>query len=163
ADLETVVRLEEIRLSYNSDPREGAWDVRPEGLAAYEREFHALGIDLDGLPVEEASRRIGARPIRDQLIAALDDWTVLGRCPGFEKSGKPKGWWRRPLTVARAADTDRFRNRVRLAVEGDDRPAMLELARSPEAVHGWASTLVLLQYAIGKRELRIELLEKAQR
>ena len=139
--------------------------------ADYQREFRALGIDIDAIPIDEAADRIRARPIRDQLIAALDGWTEIRFVLVKEKSetaGKEPGDWRmRPLRVARGADTDEFRNRVRLAVSREDQTALRELAQSPDAIRLPAATLQLLADCLnpstsGEMVQRMELLKRAQ-
>ncbi len=165
-DLETVVRLEEIRLS-DSNRALAHWSARPTGHEDYLREFHALGIDVNALPVEEAASRIRSRVIRDQLVAALDDWAVLRGTIVTDKDrakrpNQSPQWWKRPLAVARAADASEFRNHVRLAVEDDAKASLVELARSPEALRLQPLTLKLLAARLPDA-VAIELLTRAQR
>ena len=63
-----------------------------------------------------------ASAIRDDLIAALDDWAMANaeaRLPGSER-------WHE---IARLADTDPWRGRFRAAFDPLDRDTLVRLAR----------------------------------
>jgi tetratricopeptide (TPR) repeat protein/serine/threonine protein kinase len=165
-DLDAVARLEEIRLAYQNSEQEG-WDFRRSALAGYEKEFRALGIDIDTQPEGDAASTVRAQPIRSQLIEALDDWAHVranAKPDGEQTSEKDTATWRmRPLVVARAADVDgTFRNRVRTALISRDPKDITELARSSDAPHLPASTLALLAQTVTDRDLAITLLSQAQ-
>ncbi len=167
-NLETVLRLENIRLA---DILREELDNSLTGNAAYQREFHALGIDLDSLPADEAANRIRSHVIKDQLTAALDHWVQLLRvilaAQGKEKSKLAKDWRQRLLAVARAADPDDFRSSVRHAIEQGEIDALVELAQKPEAADLRSSTLCLVAVELfwddrGRhRKLAMELLQRA--
>src|SRR5262249_27930588 len=126
-DLEMLERLDETRLA----PK--AFDRGSGDQVDYTEAFAKYGLDLDRLDPEEAAERIRNRPISRQLIAAIDDWAVIAK-----RRRLPA--WQRLLAVARLADPDRWRNRLRDAIEGGDRAFEEVLqAASPQ---GWpAATL----------------------
>src|SRR5262249_55025654 len=64
-----------------------------------------------------------------ELAAVLDHWAMI-REP---IKGRSDPSWKHLLRVARAADPDRFRDRVRQAHERLDLHALVELAKSDEA------------------------------
>src|SRR5262249_27775505 len=119
-DLEMVLRLEEIRVPLGRDFV--AWQAD----APYARAFRDYGIDVETLEPAEAGRRIRARPIRRELTAALDTWAQSRR----ETSKDSQTDWKRLLAVARAADDDSWRKRVRDALEQEDYPTLNKLAAS---------------------------------
>src|SRR4029077_17906072 len=83
-DLNLVSTLEEIRLQ-QSQQREGKFDFAGSD-PAYAAAFRSYGLALS-LPVPEAARRIRASVIREQLVAALDDWIWVkysADAPGLE-------------------------------------------------------------------------------
>jgi tetratricopeptide (TPR) repeat protein/serine/threonine protein kinase len=165
SDLDTVAHLEEIRLVYQNSEQEG-WDFRPAALARYQNEFRTLGIDIDALSSDDAAARVRARPIRNQLVAALDDWAhVRGVAAPTGNAPEPDdatAWRLRPLIVARAADDGAFRNRVRFALINSNPAEVAALARAPEAPHLPASTLALLARNVDDRDLAVGLLSQAQ-
>ena len=134
-DLETVLRLETIRAEEvmergeeEDDPggarKDGAF--RRKGAdAAYGAAFREGNIEVDALTPDESAERIRRSVIREQLLAALDNW-ALARST---KSGLPGP--ERLLDIARRADADPWRNRVREAFERRDKNTLLELAEEP--------------------------------
>src|SRR5207248_3561203 len=103
-DLEMVLRLEEIRL-LSSELKEDEWDY--EGAdRAYTQAFADYGIDVVGLPVEDASARIRARAgVAVALAAALDDWAIYRR-------QKDKAGGLALKALAQATDPDPWRRQV---------------------------------------------------
>ena len=80
-------------------------------------------------------------------------------------AGRPAASWRKPLELARAADGDDYRNRLRALLAGDDRKALAAqlkaLADEPQAAELPAPTAVLLGGALesaGDREAAVGLL-----
>src|SRR5262249_5679366 len=93
------------------------------------------------------------------LVAALDDWAML-------RWRNDKGEAHRLLAVARAADPDPARNRVREAFERGERAYLLKLAASDEIDRFPPSTVILLVSALARadaKESPLEVLRKAQR
>ena len=78
--------------------------------AAYAGAFRRAGIDLDRLSPAEAATRLRAWPagVVLQVLPYLDSWSLVRR-----NDEQPAERWQRPLAVARAADTDEYRNRLR--------------------------------------------------
>jgi serine/threonine-protein kinase len=134
-ELEMAQKLQEARL-YSTAIKEGHLDW--EGTeAAHAAAFQEYGLDVDGFDPRVAGEQIRLRPIHRQLVAALDDWAYTRR------KLRTDGWGQR-LAVARAADPDPQRNRLRDALEERDRKALEEPADNEQA-DGWEpETLVLL-------------------
>jgi tetratricopeptide (TPR) repeat protein len=102
---------------------------------------------------------LGERAIRVQLAAALDDWAMTRKAAG-------KKGWKRLLAAARVADPDQWRNRLRDALQRNDRKALLELGCSALVKELPPLTLFLLGHALrahGASEASVSLLRKAQR
>jgi serine/threonine protein kinase/Flp pilus assembly protein TadD len=136
-DVAMAQRLEDIY----SQPSQGDFDNSGQGQdQEYARAFRSYGIDLAALPVAEASDRIRARAIRPQLARALDIWSITRR--RFSPQGAPD--WRRLLEVARAADPDPWRNRLRDALARDEFETLLALSAAPDVRHLPPETLALL-------------------
>jgi tetratricopeptide (TPR) repeat protein len=134
-DLEMARQLQEAQLQ-EAAVKDGHFDI--EALdAAYAAAFAGYGLDVDGLDPQAAAEQVRARPIRRQLVTALDDWARA------QRRLKAEGC-RRRLTVSRAADPDRWRNRLRDALEGKDSRALEEAAAADQADDWAVETLVLL-------------------
>jgi tetratricopeptide (TPR) repeat protein len=139
-DRRMVARLEEIRL--NQGKEQGGLLVTVSGgtAPAYEAAFRDYGIPLTdfmkralqgrfGNPparreVEEAARQIAASPIRDWLVAALDDcasnqWYLMQQLLPIARRVEENDPWRRQYFDAR--------------IHGD-REAIARLANQPEAL-----------------------------
>ncbi|HEY8504304.1 MAG TPA: tetratricopeptide repeat protein, partial [Gemmataceae bacterium] len=160
ADLEMGQRLERVRLG-QSDIRE-ARRIAAATDAAYRIAFLEYGANVENLPRAEAARRLGSRPVRAALAAALDDWAMARR---KARDGDEAGW-RQLLELARDIDPDPWRDRLRAALAAMDRDALEELARSTEAGQLPPATLVPLGRAlaeVGATERAVELLRAAQR
>src|SRR6516165_2429607 len=84
---------------------------------AYAEAFRRAGIDLDILTPAEAAARLRARlaVVTLQVLPYLDSWSLVRR-----NDEQPAERWQRPLAVARAADSDAYRNRLRALVERPD-------------------------------------------
>jgi serine/threonine protein kinase/Tfp pilus assembly protein PilF len=157
ADLEMVKTLEEIRL-IQAAVKYGHFDLAGAD-AAYGKAFREYGIDLDAPSLEEAGAWLGGRTVRVQLAAALDDWAIL-------RKKARKANWKRLLAVARATDPDKWRNRLRDALERGDEKGLRELAASPPFEALPASTVVLLARVLeagSSVKAREHLLREAQR
>jgi tetratricopeptide (TPR) repeat protein len=135
--------------------------------------FGAYGIDLAVLPVQEAAERIRPRRIGAELGRALDLWARQRRraCKGGRPDwkqlleGRPD--WKQLLELAKAADSDPWRNRLRNALEGGERKALEALATSadigqlpPSSLHLLGCTLADVMEA---PEEGVALLREAQR
>ena len=119
AELETVERLEALRLGRGQTGRTDRYDPRAD--EAYAAVFAAAGLPVFAEPPGEIAQRIAASGVRLALIAALDDWALC--VPERERIA----WL---LDVARRADPDPWRDRVRDPATWEDPAALAELARS---------------------------------
>jgi serine/threonine protein kinase/Flp pilus assembly protein TadD len=126
ANLELLDRLENIRLDAVS-VKDGHFDWE-RADALYRRNFENAGLDILGLSAEEAGERIRATSVAGELAAVLDDWVGSHR----KTVGKNGLGWKHLLQVARAADPDPWRSRVREAIEREDWKALRSLAVSDE-------------------------------
>jgi probable HAF family extracellular repeat protein len=123
-DLQMVSRLDEIRQQMTA-VKDDHFD-RGAGDRLYPEAFRDYGIDVETLSPDAVASKMPEGPVREELIAALDDWMRIRR--GMPR--KDDSDWKRLLVAARAADPDPWRNQVRDAWERDDRKALGELARS---------------------------------
>jgi serine/threonine-protein kinase len=154
-DRDMLARLEEARLQ-RAEVKDGAFD-QARTAPAYAAAFRHYGVDVERLSPAEAAARLRRRAIRPQLAAALDDWAFLN--PDFQ----PR---RRLLSIARAADPDRQRGRLRDALVRNDRQALEGLARSDRLTDLPPATLVLLGKALvqaGAWEEAVAVLRRGQR
>jgi tetratricopeptide (TPR) repeat protein len=108
-DFDMARELEEARLEQTA-VKDGHYDAEPAD-AAYVAAFAKYGLDLDELAIEIAAEKIRLRPIHWQLVGALDQWT-------FIRTQLKRDGWSRRLAVARAADPDPARQRLRDFLEG---------------------------------------------
>jgi tetratricopeptide (TPR) repeat protein len=106
-DLMMVTRLENIRLE-QSVHQEGAFDDAGTDRK-YAQAFREYGIDLDNVDVETAAERIHGQTVAEELVVALDYWADVRR----HKLELDETSWRPLVVVARAADADPLRNRLR--------------------------------------------------
>jgi serine/threonine-protein kinase len=132
--------------------------------AAYAAAFRAAGLDVDALDPAEAGARLRRRPaaVAVELAAFLDHWSGVRR----EARRLATSW--RPLAVARAADPDPYRDRLRALLATDDLRAqaapLRALAEESKAAELPAPTAVLLAGILedlGDREAAVGLLRRA--
>jgi serine/threonine protein kinase/Flp pilus assembly protein TadD len=135
-DLEMAGRLQEISLWMETAVRDEHLDWE-EGDAAYAAAFQEYALEAEGLDPLAVAERIRARSIRPQLVGALDMWAYFRRKMMRED-------WRQLVAVARAADPDPWRNRLRDALEEKDPKALEELVASAPTGEWSGATLVLL-------------------
>jgi tetratricopeptide (TPR) repeat protein len=157
-DLEMVARLENIRLKMAAE-RDGGFD-RLEGDRSYAQAFREYGIDVAKLGVGEAAEGLLKNSISVQLAAGLDDWAMARK--GERKTDHT---WKDILAIARAADPDSWRNRLRDALQREDRKMLLALASSKDATRQPSNTLEHLGWALLHADAPMDavtLFEKAQ-
>jgi serine/threonine-protein kinase len=130
-----VQDLEQIQRDRITPTAEGLFD-NDTAQQNYARKFAEGGYDLAGGDPQELARRIHDSPVRDPILAAIDNWALV--CAYDMQSGPgPKEEYRRRrdrlLEVARAVDPDpQFRDKVRSPHVWDDRKQLEELAgRAP--------------------------------
>jgi tetratricopeptide (TPR) repeat protein len=134
-DLEMARRLQEARLQL-AGQKDGHFHEEAAS-ASYAEAFAWYGLDVDHLDVLEAAERIRSRPIAAQLAVALDDWAWLRLQSGT-------GGWPRLVAIARAADPDEWRDRLRDALERSDPKALEGLAAAGPSDELRPATAVLL-------------------
>jgi tetratricopeptide (TPR) repeat protein len=143
ADLELLDRLENIRLDRETEVQDGHFNQKgADGL--YGQVFQVAGLDVEGLPVEEAAEHIGRSTVAAELAAALDHWAGIRRTIRGADDPSVKAL----LRVARLADTDAWRMRLREALERGDRQALREAAVSEEVLGLEPVTLSVLGSAL---------------
>ncbi len=158
-DVEMARRLEQIH-SQPGPQEENIHNGRASDTA-YARAFQDYGIDLAVLPVAEAAERMRGRSIRLELARAVDFWSSLRL---YQSKGPPD--WTQLLEVAKLADPDPWRNRLRDAFQRHDRKALEVLAASADVPSLSPTTLHLLGralYRLGNSEQAIHFLRQAQR
>jgi serine/threonine protein kinase/Tfp pilus assembly protein PilF len=155
-DLEMVLRLDEIRQPRPVKAIEGGYD-RLDWGTDYIAAFRTYGIDVRTLDPAVAGALIRARSIRRELTAGLDHW--VDQLKRFRSSDE--AIWKRLIAVARAADPDPFRNRLRDALEHGDRLTPNKLAESTQIDDLPMATLELLLPHLDKQH-QLPVLRRAQ-
>jgi eukaryotic-like serine/threonine-protein kinase len=136
--------------------------------ASYAWAFRMAGLDIDELEPDAAAAQIRTRPagVIPMLAAALDDWATQRR------KARPKDIEssRRLIAVARAADPDETRDRLRavcLQPEGKARrEPLLALAKEADLRRWPVQTLTLMATSLldaDEPATAAELLERAQK
>jgi tetratricopeptide (TPR) repeat protein len=159
-DLEMVLRVEEIR-GRQGEVKQGITTFTQTD-AEFGRAFRDYGIDVEGLDPAEAGERLRARAIAVELAVALDDWAAVQR--KLDKNGGTA--WKRLVAVARVADPDPWRVRLRDARARQDRQALMALAASADMQKMPARTLHRLGKdleALGAWDRAARLLVQTQR
>jgi serine/threonine protein kinase/tetratricopeptide (TPR) repeat protein len=155
ADRRMVATLDEIRLRQAE-----FWEGHADTQAAprrYREAFRRYGLDPEALEVAEAAGRVGRSRIREELLAALDNWAWSTREGG--------AGWARLRAVADAADDNGWRRALREARARKDGGRLRKLAADDAALAQPAPVLVLLSQALqaaGSSGEVVTLLRQAQ-
>jgi serine/threonine protein kinase/Flp pilus assembly protein TadD len=154
-DRRMVSGLAEIRLR-EADVKGDRFDTH--GAAPrYAAAFRQYGLDLETLPAAAAVRQLRATAIREELLAALDDWIW---------SSKPRDPGRAKLrAVADGADDNAWRRDLRDAAGRRDGLRLLKLAKDPRALKQPPVVLALFGEALqvaGRPEEAADWLRQAQ-
>jgi serine/threonine protein kinase/Flp pilus assembly protein TadD len=140
-DLELLEKLEQIRLEEGAAGKEGRFDhSRTENR--YRQRFREARLDVEALPEEEAAERIRGSTVAVELAAFLDDWAFARA----QSKGKDDPGRKSLLRIARLADPDPWRTKVREALERRDRQTLGELAASKEIFQFPPATLSVLGF-----------------
>ncbi|MBK7406261.1 MAG: protein kinase [Phycisphaerales bacterium] len=140
ADLDLVERLDDIRMSRGKFVQGGGIDYDLSNRQ-YEAIFRERGLgEFHEDPTQVAARLAGS-PVREALIAALDDWAACA-------PATPRDWI---LRVAKAMDPDPWRDRARDQAEWADVDGLKRLAAT---VHVDEQPVTLL-VAMGTRWRRL--------
>ena len=153
-DASMIEQLEHLRAQKGDDFRPHTAEEQ------YTAAFQEYGLDIDKEDVGEVAARIAASTIAPQLVAALDEWSWV-RAYGTVA----KALLSRPLDVARLADKDAWRARLRRAIEHRDGPALERLARTEDVSALSASSVHLLASALAndkKYESAVSFLRRAR-
>lgn len=118
-DLIVARDLDLVRQRFAS-PGNAGYDYGPAD-AAYTELFRRVGFG-HGTPMEESAAILSASPIREELLAALDQAAFVCRVLGYRDR---LGW---ALELARRADPDPWRDRFRSPAAWFDRASLLALA-----------------------------------
>jgi serine/threonine protein kinase/Flp pilus assembly protein TadD len=156
ADLDLVAQLEQIRLEQAAV--RGEHFHTAHGDAAYREAFRGYGLDVEALKPTEAAERLRVSPIRDPLLAALDDWVFSKRQAGI-------AGWERLVMVARQVDDDPWRDLLRATLLNGDRQSLEKLARDQEIASLPPTNLLLLGWSLRKANnlpLAVGVLRQAQ-
>jgi eukaryotic-like serine/threonine-protein kinase len=133
----------------------------------YAAAFRAYGVDVDSLDPSAAGRLLSTSPVAPELASALDQWAILRRGRVLHD---PAGA-ARLAAVARAADPDAWRNRLRDTVgrTGGGPARRLEvlerLAATADVEHLPVTSVTRLATSLaifGRRDTAIALLRRAQ-
>ena len=161
-DAERDATLRQALVEVRANQQDAGWEATD---AAYAVAFRAADLDVDALSVAEAADQLERRPaaVVVELATYLDHWSQVRRA-----AWRPAASWRKPLELARAADADDYRHRLRDLLRGQERKAraaqLKALADEPRAAELPAATAVLLSGALkgsGEQEAAIRLLRQA--
>jgi tetratricopeptide (TPR) repeat protein len=140
-DLALLERLENVRLEMT------VMEGRTNSEAAdrlYRAAFRDAGLDVETLPDEEAGACLRQTTVAVELAAALDHWALLRR-----RIQGPRGnGWQGLLAVARQADPDDERGRVREALRRMERQSLVDLVGSVDISRLSPPTVQALSIAI---------------
>ena len=133
----------------------------------YAAAFRAYGVDVDSLDPSAAGRLLATSPVAPELASALDQWAILRRGRVLHDPAGAD----RLAAVARAADPDAWRNRLRDTVGrmGGGPARRLEvlerLAATADVEHLPVTSVTRLATSLaifGRRDTAIALLRRAQ-
>jgi serine/threonine protein kinase len=154
-DVAMAARVEAIRLE-GTAVKDDNFD-RPREVLQYAEAFRDYGLDVGQLEPDEAAAAIDGSAIREQLVAALDNWLVAASGRDRERERE------RLLAVLVRADTDLWRKQLRVAFVAGNVTAIRELARQPNAPAQPSSTVILMGKALsdlGENALAVEVLRQ---
>jgi serine/threonine-protein kinase len=142
ADLELVADLEDARLQVSA-VKEGHFDWEL-GDRLFAEAFQRARLDVEALSAEEAGQRIRESSVATEVAGALDYWALNRR----NSRGSADRSWQHLLRVAREADPDAWRDRVRDALGRLDQQALHDLAKSEDVSRQPLLTLAVLGTAL---------------
>src|SRR5262245_23872104 len=149
-DLDAAARLDEIMLMQAETDIDRNRFAQSRSLAEYAKVFEDYGIRVGVSEVEAAAALVRKRPepIRNRLVAALDDWWPTA---WWEKRRQQAKWLRE---MSQAVDVDELRKRIRLAADlirtdkKGARIALENLVESTDLARQPPQTLLLLGRAL---------------
>jgi serine/threonine-protein kinase len=145
-DRQMVEALERVRL-LRLDPRSARFDFATANRD-YEKAFRDFGVDVPRVDPREAAQRLGARPIRGTLAAALEDWASVRRLMGDRDAQGRE----RLLKVALDTDPAPWRARLHQALAEPGAGDLKKFAAGRDMASVPARTVVLLAEALADRD-----------
>jgi tetratricopeptide (TPR) repeat protein/predicted Ser/Thr protein kinase len=136
-DRQMIAELDGVRLR-QAEVTEWRSDT-PGSSPRYAEAFRRYGLDVEALPAAEAARRVRGSAIREELLAALDQWAW-----SHEKGPRREKLW----DVAGGADDNPWRRALRGAARRADRARLKELAADARALEQPPVVLALLGEAL---------------
>jgi tetratricopeptide (TPR) repeat protein len=119
-NLELVARLDDIR---QKSVNKFAASTTVLDLQATAREywqaFAAANLGLPGAAPDRVAKQVAQSPVREAIVSVLDDWARV-------TTGNERAW---ALEVARLADPDPWRDRLRDPLTWEDEQKLAKLAR----------------------------------
>jgi tetratricopeptide (TPR) repeat protein len=144
ADLEMLEKLERIRLDVTTVKDNRFDELRADAL--YGATFRDFGLNVEALSPEEIGDRIRRTTVAVELASALDHWAMIRRT----QRGTDDPGWKRLFRIARTADPDARRTRLREALERSDHQALRAAATSEEVFRLPAATQLILGIFLGE-------------
>jgi serine/threonine protein kinase/Flp pilus assembly protein TadD len=141
-----VIQLQEAILQGSRVPFDGIAIDLPDYSAldqAFARAFANNGMDVTVLPAEEIARQIRSSDVRNYLVSAIDTWSYF-------KERSPEGNSERLRTIARLADDDPWRRRLRQAWEAHDQKSLERLANEKDVLDQPPGNLLILSHLLHK-------------
>jgi serine/threonine protein kinase/Flp pilus assembly protein TadD len=123
-DVEMARRLEEARLQMAV--AKGRQFDAGRATGAFAEAFQWYGLDLENIDPREAAERISKCSIRTQLVVAMDEWALHIRMGEITT-------WQRFVAIARLADPDPLRNRLRDVLTTSDANALDEMIAAADS------------------------------
>jgi serine/threonine protein kinase/Flp pilus assembly protein TadD len=145
-DLVWLERLDNVRLEMDDKYDKLGKDRSLNADRQYEEVFRAFGLDVDGWAPEETAKRIRESSVAVELAAALDHWALTRR----NARAPADTGWKHLLGVARGADPDATRNRIRDALVRQDGQALVALVPSGRSFDLAPATVLLLAGALSQ-------------
>jgi tetratricopeptide (TPR) repeat protein/tRNA A-37 threonylcarbamoyl transferase component Bud32 len=156
ADVRLAERLDAVRLEKLENSAVVGWkvDTTIAAAAGYREAFKRYGLDCMSGEVAALGERIAMSPVREALLAGLDDWAT----------GERNDRQRERLTrIARAADPHPWRDQFRDSVARRDQAAACQLAKQANVEQLTPTVLEALATALGDETSEGErLLRRAQ-
>jgi serine/threonine-protein kinase len=157
-DVDMLMSLEEAQVQHSLPGEEQDYDCAGSARM-YAQAFERYGLEVGTLRAEEAAMQVRASAIREHLLDALRDWA---RCREMTQDPGGAG----PLrAVARLADDDPWRQRLREAAGRKDRAALEALAEQPDVAGKSSASLRWLAGSLrdaGSSALAERLMRRAQ-
>jgi serine/threonine protein kinase/Flp pilus assembly protein TadD len=129
-DLDLLARLEEARLE-GTAVKDGSFDDGDSADHRYGEILRKFNLDVEAGAAEKAGASVRASTVALELASFLDFWACLRR----QLDPQHESRWKRLLDVARVADPDDWRFRLRRALAARDRDLLAKLASSDEVAH----------------------------